>query len=186
MCLSSRSMSHSGPKKLALAKPQGPDLRIISYSKTASCRAAKNPSRLSPHTSYKDANGEVPNLEKILKDKDCHSWDGTPGERQTNRAPMVNGQLFAALGQLGQGSIIQDKAICYVNTVRAMKCTGKDSAGGACTGYQVLKEAVKASTTSSTRVSHPERGYFRSPGVWEAFGDESEKNKMSNDPKNNA
>ncbi|KAJ6613038.1 hypothetical protein B0H10DRAFT_2222603 [Mycena sp. CBHHK59/15] len=105
--------------------------------------------------SYKDANGEVPNLEKILKDKDCHSWDGTPGERQTNRAPMVNGQLFAALGQLGannaqimqrlsQGSIIQDKAICYVNTVRAMKCTGKDSARGACTGYQVLKEVVKA------------------------------------------
>ncbi|KAJ7818594.1 hypothetical protein B0H14DRAFT_2601170 [Mycena olivaceomarginata] len=30
---------------------------------------------------------------------------------------------------LNQGSVIQDKAICYVNAVRAMKCTGKDSAG---------------------------------------------------------
>ncbi|KAJ7306256.1 hypothetical protein DFH08DRAFT_944850 [Mycena albidolilacea] len=151
---------------------------------------------------YKDAGGEVMNLEKILKDKDCHSWDGTPGERQTNRAPMVNGQLFAGLGHFGhvqcrrarqhcqgvmfcpsidpslitveryeldlhardavnnaqivqrlnQGSVIQDKAICYVNAVRAMKCTGKDSAGDACGGYQVLKQAVKASTISLTRV----------------------------------
>ena len=40
----------------------------------------------------------------------------------------------------------------YVNTVRAMKCTGKDSTSGACAGYQVLKEAVKASTTTSTPV----------------------------------
>jgi hypothetical protein len=32
-----------------------------------------------------------------------------------------------------------------------MKCTGKDSAGGACGGYQVLKQAVKASTISLTR-----------------------------------
>jgi hypothetical protein len=33
-----------------------------------------------------------------------------------------------------------------------MKCTGKDSAGGACGGYQVLNQAVKASTISLTRV----------------------------------
>ncbi|KAJ7800887.1 hypothetical protein B0H14DRAFT_3490182 [Mycena olivaceomarginata] len=125
-----------------------------------------------PNFPFLDADVEVMNLEKILKDKDCHSWDGTPGERQTNRAPMVNGQLFAGLGHFGhdstarryeldlhardvvnntqivqhlnQGSVIQDKAICYVNAVRAMKCTGKDSAGGACGGYQVLKQAVKA------------------------------------------
>ncbi|KAJ7883173.1 hypothetical protein B0H14DRAFT_2702312 [Mycena olivaceomarginata] len=140
---------------------------------------------------YKNADGEVMKLETILKDKDCHAWDGTPGERQANRAPKVNGQLFAALGHFGhvqcrrarqlchgvmfcpfidpvlidveryeldphardtvnnaqivqrlnQGSIIQDKAICYVNAVNAMKCTGTDTAGGACGGYQVLKQA---------------------------------------------
>ncbi|KAJ7899190.1 hypothetical protein B0H14DRAFT_3424023 [Mycena olivaceomarginata] len=152
---------------------------------------------------YKNADGEVMKLETILKDKDCHAWDGTPGERQTNRAPKVNGQLFAALGHFGhvqcrrarqlcqgvmfcpfidpvlidveryeldphardtvnnaqivqrlnQGSIIQDKAICYVNAVNAMKCTGTDTAGGACGGYQVLKQAVKASATPFTRIS---------------------------------
>ncbi|KAJ7925403.1 hypothetical protein B0H13DRAFT_2314617 [Mycena leptocephala] len=152
---------------------------------------------------YKNADGEVMKLETILKDKDCHAWDGTPGERQANRAPKVNRQLFAALGHFGhvqcrqarqlcqgvmfcpfidpvlidveryeldphapdtvnnaqivqrlnQGSIIQDKAICYVNAVNAMKCTGTDTAGSACGGYQVLKQAVKASAMPFTRVS---------------------------------
>ncbi|KAJ7506416.1 hypothetical protein B0H11DRAFT_2272207 [Mycena galericulata] len=47
---------------------------------------------------YQDDDGKTFNLDKILKDKDCHSWDGTPGERATNRAPMVDGQLFAGIG----------------------------------------------------------------------------------------
>ncbi|KAJ7784899.1 hypothetical protein DFH07DRAFT_975231 [Mycena maculata] len=47
---------------------------------------------------YQDNDGKTFNLDKILKDKDCHSWDGTPGERATNRAPMVDGQLFAGIG----------------------------------------------------------------------------------------
>ncbi|KAJ7266672.1 hypothetical protein C8J57DRAFT_1229234 [Mycena rebaudengoi] len=54
---------------------------------------------------YKDEDGKMRNLDKILKDKtahdnylDCHSWDRTPGEREKNRAPMVNGQLFASIG----------------------------------------------------------------------------------------
>ncbi|KAJ6559009.1 hypothetical protein B0H10DRAFT_2120108, partial [Mycena sp. CBHHK59/15] len=45
----------------------------------------------------RDDDGKTFNLDKILKDKDCHSWDGTPGERTTNRAPMVDGQLFAGI-----------------------------------------------------------------------------------------
>ncbi|KAJ6607632.1 hypothetical protein B0H10DRAFT_2305409 [Mycena sp. CBHHK59/15] len=48
--------------------------------------------------SYKNEDGEMNNLDKILKDKDCHSWDGTPGERTSSRAPMVHGQLFASIG----------------------------------------------------------------------------------------
>ncbi|KAF7342442.1 hypothetical protein MVEN_01833400 [Mycena venus] len=47
---------------------------------------------------YKDEDGETMNLELILKDKDCHSWDGTPGERQTGRAPSVNVKLFTGVG----------------------------------------------------------------------------------------
>ncbi|KAJ6617263.1 hypothetical protein B0H10DRAFT_1948500 [Mycena sp. CBHHK59/15] len=52
---------------------------------------------------------------------------------------------------LNQGSVIQDKVICYVNTVKGMKCTGKDASGGACGGYQILKQAAKASTISLVR-----------------------------------
>ncbi|KAJ6615325.1 hypothetical protein B0H10DRAFT_2220522 [Mycena sp. CBHHK59/15] len=48
--------------------------------------------------SYKNEDGEMNNLDKILKDKDCHSWDGTPAERTSSRAPMVHGQLFASIG----------------------------------------------------------------------------------------
>ncbi|KAJ7032341.1 hypothetical protein C8F04DRAFT_1235480 [Mycena alexandri] len=136
---------------------------------------------------------EMLRLDKILKEKDCHSWDGTPGERGKNRAPTINGQLFASVGSFSsvqcrrsrqlcqgihycksidaslidveryeldplardavnnaqivqrqnQGSRIQDKVICYVNTVKTMKCTAKNASGGACGGYQVLKEAAK-------------------------------------------
>ncbi|KAJ6458265.1 hypothetical protein C8R45DRAFT_1183795 [Mycena sanguinolenta] len=141
----------------------------------------------------KDKDGNTMNLELILKDHDCHSWDGTPGERQLGRAPSVNVQLFASYGvfdkvlcrrarqkcqglyacdcidpllldvesheldphardainsaqvsqRLTQGTVIQDKAICFVNTVKKMKCTGKDSAAKPCDGYQVLKNATK-------------------------------------------
>ncbi|KAJ6531691.1 hypothetical protein B0H10DRAFT_2150184 [Mycena sp. CBHHK59/15] len=45
--------------------------------------------------------------------------------------------------RLHQGSVIQDKAICFVATVKKIKCTGKDAAGAACDGYQVLKTATK-------------------------------------------
>ncbi|KAJ6628192.1 hypothetical protein B0H10DRAFT_1940740 [Mycena sp. CBHHK59/15] len=69
----------------------------------------------SSRDTYKDDDGDMINLDKILKDK-----------------------------RLNQGSGIQDKAICYVNTVKGMKCTAKNASGGACGGYQVLKEAVKA------------------------------------------
>ncbi|KAJ7732763.1 hypothetical protein DFH07DRAFT_968332 [Mycena maculata] len=127
---------------------------------------------------YQDDDGKTFNLDKILKDKDCHFWDGTPGERATNRAPMVDGQLFAGIGhfpsvrcrrsrqtcqgihycesidaslinvdryELDPHAQIQDKAICHSNTVKGMKCTAKNASGGACSGYQVLKEALKAS-----------------------------------------
>ncbi|KAJ7257790.1 hypothetical protein C8J57DRAFT_1234933 [Mycena rebaudengoi] len=61
---------------------------------------------------------------------DLHAWD------------IVNNTQI--MQRLNRGSVIQDKAICYVNTVKGMKCTGKDASGGACGGYQVLKQAAKA------------------------------------------
>ncbi|KAJ6611056.1 hypothetical protein B0H10DRAFT_2224413 [Mycena sp. CBHHK59/15] len=64
--------------------PRVPTAYIISFS--------------SVRDTYKDEDGETMNLELILKDKDCHSWDGTPGERQTGRAPSVNVKLFAGVG----------------------------------------------------------------------------------------
>ncbi|KAJ7897887.1 hypothetical protein B0H14DRAFT_2557403 [Mycena olivaceomarginata] len=79
----------------------------------------------------------------ITPDIDYQSWDRTPGERQKGRAPLVHQQLFASLKHLHQGSVIQDKAICFVATVKKMKCTGKDAEGAACDGYQVLKTATK-------------------------------------------
>ncbi|KAJ7896229.1 hypothetical protein B0H13DRAFT_2523182, partial [Mycena leptocephala] len=160
--------------------PRVPTAYIISFS--------------SVRDTYKDEDGETMNLEPILKDKDCHSWDGTPGERQTGRAPSVNVKLFAGVGvfekvlcrrarqncqglyacdcvesslldvehyeldphaghainsaqiqqRLTQGTVIQHKAICFVNSVKKMKCTGKDSSGKPCDGYQVLKKATQA------------------------------------------
>ncbi|KAJ7806485.1 hypothetical protein B0H14DRAFT_3484075 [Mycena olivaceomarginata] len=53
----------------------------------------------------------------------------------------------ASADRLHQGSVIQDKAICFVATVKKMKCTGKDAAGAACDGYRVLKTATKVSVT---------------------------------------
>ncbi|KAJ7787986.1 hypothetical protein B0H14DRAFT_3578227 [Mycena olivaceomarginata] len=52
----------------------------------------------SARDTHKDTHGNMMNLELILKDGDCHSWDGTPGERQTGRVPSVNVKLFASLG----------------------------------------------------------------------------------------
>ncbi|KAF8145534.1 hypothetical protein K438DRAFT_2097634 [Mycena galopus ATCC 62051] len=151
----------------------------------------------SARDTHKDAHGNMMNLELILKDGDCHSWDGTPGERQTGRVPSVNVKLFASLGvfekvlcrrarqncqglyacdciesslldveryeldphagdainsaqiqqRLTQGTVIRDKAICFVNAVKKMKCTSKDSAAKPCDGYQVLKKATKQSVT---------------------------------------
>ncbi|KAJ7229604.1 hypothetical protein C8J57DRAFT_1534356 [Mycena rebaudengoi] len=49
--------------------------------------------------SHRVKDGNVMTLDMIWKDKDCHSWDGTPGERQIKRAPPVNVQLFASLGK---------------------------------------------------------------------------------------
>ncbi|KAF8123517.1 hypothetical protein K438DRAFT_2034716 [Mycena galopus ATCC 62051] len=46
--------------------------------------------------------------------------------------------------RLTQGTVIRDKAICFVNAVKKMKCTSKDSAAKPCDGYQVLKKATKA------------------------------------------
>ncbi|KAJ7037160.1 hypothetical protein C8F04DRAFT_899771, partial [Mycena alexandri] len=142
---------------------------------------------------YMDRDGKMFNLDNILKDKDCHSWDGTPGERTTHRAPAVNGQLFASIGhfssvkcrrsrqgcggihycesidtslinveryeldphardavnnaqivqRLNQGSHIQDKVICFVNTVKGLKCTAKNASGAACGGYQELPSGRK-------------------------------------------
>ncbi|KAJ6609744.1 hypothetical protein B0H10DRAFT_2225645 [Mycena sp. CBHHK59/15] len=97
--------------------------------------------------SYQDKDGTVMPLDAILRDQDCQSWDRTPGERQKGRAPLVHQQLFASLKRLHQGSMIQDKAICFVATVKKMKCTGKDAAGAACDGYQVLKTATKVSVS---------------------------------------
>ncbi|KAJ6454990.1 hypothetical protein C8R45DRAFT_1082596, partial [Mycena sanguinolenta] len=122
----------------------------------------------SARDTHKDKDGNTMNLELILRDHDCHTWDGTPGERQLGRAPSVNVQLFASYGvfdkvlcrrarqkcqdainsaqvsqRLTQGTVIQDKAICFVNTVKKMKSTGKDSAAKPCDGYQVLKKATK-------------------------------------------
>ncbi|KAF8155102.1 hypothetical protein K438DRAFT_1943027 [Mycena galopus ATCC 62051] len=148
----------------------------------------------SARDTHKDAHGNMMNLELILKDGDCHSWDGTPGESQTGRVPSVNVKRFASLGvfekvlcrrarqncqglyacdciesslldveryeldphagdainsaqiqqRLTQGTVIRDKAICFVNAVKKMKCTSKDSAAKPCDGYQVLKKATKA------------------------------------------
>ncbi|KAJ6610256.1 hypothetical protein B0H10DRAFT_434395 [Mycena sp. CBHHK59/15] len=170
--------------------PRVPTAYIISFS--------------SVRDTYKDEDGETMNLELILKDKDCHSWDGTPGERQTGRAPSVNVKLFAGVGvfekvlcrrarqtcqglyacdcvesslldveryeldphaghainsaqiqqRLTQGTVIQDKAICFVNSVKKMKCTGKDSSGKPCDGYQVLKKATQVSFAPSTHSRH--------------------------------
>ncbi|KAJ7907249.1 hypothetical protein B0H13DRAFT_2273767 [Mycena leptocephala] len=71
--------------------PRVPTAYIISFS--------------SVRDTYKDEDGETMNLELILKDKDYHSWDGTPGERQTGRAPSVNVKLFAGVG-------IFEKVLC--------------------------------------------------------------------------
>ncbi|KAJ7788910.1 hypothetical protein B0H14DRAFT_2627750 [Mycena olivaceomarginata] len=168
--------------------PRVPTAYIISFS--------------SVRDTYKDEDGETMNLELILKDKDCHSWDSTLGERQTGRAPSVNVKLFAGVGvfekvlcrrarqtcqglyacdcvesslldveryeldphaghainsaqiqqRLTRGTVIQDKGICFVNSVKKMKCTGKDSSGKPCDGYQVLKKATQIShVTGSPR-----------------------------------
>ncbi|KAJ7863208.1 hypothetical protein B0H13DRAFT_2565371 [Mycena leptocephala] len=140
--------------------PRVPTVYIISFS--------------SVRDTYKD---ETMNLELILKDKDCHSWDGTPGERQTGRALSVNVKLFAGIGvfekvlcrrapqtcqglyvcdcvesslldvkryeldphaghainsaqiqqRLTQGTVIQDKAICFVNSVKKMTTVHSDA-----------------------------------------------------------
>ncbi|KAJ7467283.1 hypothetical protein B0H11DRAFT_2284421 [Mycena galericulata] len=61
---------------------------------------------------YQDDDGKTFNLDKILKDKDCHSWDGTPGERATNRAPRVDGQLFAGIGHFPSVQCRRSRQTC--------------------------------------------------------------------------
>ncbi|KAJ7714508.1 hypothetical protein B0H16DRAFT_1807865 [Mycena metata] len=61
---------------------------------------------------YQDDDGETLKLDKILKEKDCHSWDGTPGERASSRAPMVHGQLFASIGHFSSVQCRRSRQNC--------------------------------------------------------------------------
>ncbi|KAJ7714726.1 hypothetical protein B0H16DRAFT_1701948 [Mycena metata] len=61
---------------------------------------------------YQDDDGETLKFDKILKEKDCHSWDGTPGERASSRAPMVHGQLFASIGHFSSVQCRRSRQNC--------------------------------------------------------------------------
>ncbi|KAJ7076596.1 hypothetical protein B0H15DRAFT_805590 [Mycena belliarum] len=79
----------------------------------------------SSRDAYTGDDGEVSKLDKILKEKVCSS------SRDAYGLSTLPGLSF-----LGWNSR-------HVNTVKGMKCTAKNASGGACGGYQVLKEAAR-------------------------------------------
>ncbi|KAJ7075469.1 hypothetical protein B0H15DRAFT_806193 [Mycena belliarum] len=105
----------------------------------------------SSRDAYTGDDGEVSKLDKILKEKVCSSsWDAYGLSTLPGLSFLGwNSRAVESKIKPSGKSVFRSRrkystlSGSHVNTVKGMKCTAKNASGGACGGYQVLKEAAR-------------------------------------------